>query len=134
MNKKMFNVKLIGIVFNPSEKKILIGKNRNDEYCSLVDGELRYDEELDFGLKRVIKDKTGYLVHNLGTIYANNKVNGENTDTLELYFLCELKEGQEKLGENVEEIMWINAEDFEKKTNKKIPKRLKEYLNNICGK
>ena len=133
MSETKFNVKIIGILFNPKERKILIGKNKGDEYFSFVDGELKYDEELDQGLKRVTKEKTGHVIHNLGTIYANNMIEGKNTDTLELYFLCEINGGEEKRGEDVEEIRWIKANEFEELSNQKLPTRLKEYITNICG-
>jgi ADP-ribose pyrophosphatase YjhB (NUDIX family) len=128
-----FNVKIIGILFDPKERKFLVGKNKGEEYFSFIDGELKYDEELDVGLKRVVIEKTGYEVHNLGTIFARNRIDNQDTDMLELYFLCELKEGEEILGEIVEEIRWIKDHEFEGLTNQKLPPRLKEYINNICG-
>lgn len=133
MDNLKFNIKVIGVLFNPQEKKILVGKNKGEKLFSFVDGKLKYDEELDQSLKRIIKEKTGYEVHNLGTIYANNRINGENTDSIELFFLCEIEQGKEKLGENVEEIRWIKAEEFEELSQRKLPKRLQEYLKNICG-
>ena len=127
-----YTVRLIGILFNPAEKKILVGRNEGEEHFSLVDGELKYDEDLDLGLKRVTKEKTGYNVHNLGTVFARNNI-VERPETLELYFLCEIKEGEETPGEKVEEIKWIKAEEFEDLSNQKLPSRLKEYISNICG-
>ncbi len=133
-NTTKFYVRLIGILFNPAERKILVGKNKEDEHFSFLDGELKYDEELDIGLKRVTKEKTGYEVHNLGAVFARNRINGENSETLELYFLCEPAEGQtHTLGEGVEEIKWIKAHEFEDLTNQKLPSRLKEYIINITG-
>jgi len=128
-----FNVKIIGILFDPKTRKFLIGKNKGEKYFSFVDGELKYDEELDVGLKRVILDKTGYRVHNLGTIFARNRINNQNTDILELYFLCEIKDGNQKLGEIVEEIRWIKAHEFKELTNKKLPSKLSEHIDHICG-
>jgi len=133
MEGTKFNVKIIGVLFNPAEKKVLVGKNKGDKHFSFVDGELKYDEELDLGLKRVIVEKTGYKVHNLGTIFARNRINNQNTNTMEIYFLCEVKEGKETPGKRVEEIKWIKAQEFEEIANQKIPSRLKEYLVNICG-
>ena len=133
MSGTKFSVKIIGILFDPKEKKILVGKNKGEEHFSFVDGELNYHEELDQGLKRVIKAKTGYQVHNLGTVFSDNKIEGEETDTLELYFLCEIKEKTQEQSENVEEMKWIKTEEFEELTNKKLHSRLQEYLKNITG-
>ena len=133
MEGTKFNVRVVGILFDPAEKKILVGKNKGEGHFSFVDGELKYEEELDLGLKRVATEKTGYVVHNLGVIFVNNRIGGENTDTLELYFLCEVKKGEEKPGEKVEELRWIKAEEFEDLSNRRLPSRLQEYIKNICG-
>ena len=128
-----FDVKIIGILFNPQEKKILVGRNKGENKFSFVDGELKYEEELDIGLKRVVKNKTGYEVHNLGVVFANNRVNGQNSKELELYFLCEVKGGNETPGNNTEELKWIKAHEYQDLTDKKLPRRLREYVQNICG-
>lgn len=122
-----FSVKVVGILFKPSERKILVGKNLNDKNFSFVEGELNYDEELDIGLKRITKEKTGYKIHNLGSIYAKNKIPGKK-DLLELYFLCEATEGKEKPGKNVQELKWIKPKQVEKILNQKLPTRLREYI------
>ena len=69
-----FKVKIIGILFSPLARKILIGKNKGEKNLSFLEGDLRYNEELDVGLKRVTKEKTGYIIHNLGAVYARNKL------------------------------------------------------------
>lgn len=132
MEKTKFYVKIVGILFNPSEKKILVGKNKEDEYFSFLESDLSEDEELDVGLKRATTEKTGYIIHNLGTIFARNKIKGDEK-TLEIYFLCEATEGEEKLAKQVEEIRWIKAKEFEELTNQKLPSRLKEYIFNIAN-
>jgi ADP-ribose pyrophosphatase YjhB (NUDIX family) len=125
-----FKVKIIGILFNPSARKILIGRNKGENDLSFLEGVLKYDEELDVGLKRVAKDKTGYKVHNLGAIYAENKL--KEKEELRLYFLCEATEGKEKLGKNVEEIKWIPPKEVTKFIKAKLPPRLKEYILNLA--
>jgi ADP-ribose pyrophosphatase YjhB (NUDIX family) len=121
-----FKVRTIGILFSPKARKILIGKNKGDNDLSFLEGELKYDEELDVCLKRVAKEKTGYTIHNLGAIYAENKL--KQKDVLQIYFLCEATEGKEKPGKNVEELKWINPKEIEKHLNKKLPTRLKGYI------
>ena len=93
---------------------------------------LNYDEDLDLELKRITKERTGYKVHNLGTVFAKNNI-ANDPETLELYFLCEATEGKEKRGTKIAELRWIKANEFEKLTNKKAPTRLKEYLFHIAG-
>ncbi len=125
--KNKFSVKIIGILFEPKSRKILLGKNHGDKNFSFLEGNLNQNEELDIGLKRVTKQKTGYKIHNLGAIYAKNKIKGKK-DLLELYFLCEATEGKEKHGPKVEKIIWVKPSEVEKKLKQKLPARLKEYI------
>jgi ADP-ribose pyrophosphatase YjhB (NUDIX family) len=128
--EQKFKVKIIGILFNPKAHKILIGKNKNDKSLSFLEGDLMQNEELDVGLKRTAKEKTGYSIHNLGAIYAENKL--KNKEILQIYFLCEATEGEEKPGKNVSELKWINPRDVENKLHKKLPARLKEYITSLA--
>ena len=124
-----FKVKIIGILFNPKARKILIGKNKDEKNLSFLEGELKYNEELDVGLKRVAKEKTGYKVHNLGAVYAENML--KNKDELRLYFLCETTEGKETPGPKVKELKWIPPKEVNKYIKEKLPTRLKGYILNL---
>jgi hypothetical protein len=124
-----FKVKIIGILFSPKVRKILVGKNNGEKDLSFLEGDLDYAEELDVGLKRVIREKTGYGAHNLGAIYAENKL--MEKDELRLYFLCEVTEGKEKPGKNVAELKWISPKEIGKFIKEKLPTRLKEYILNL---
>ena len=128
--KEKFTVKIYGIVFEPKSRKILIGKNFKDKKFSFVEGNLIYKEELDKCLKKVTKEKTGYIIHNLGAVYAQNKIKNKK-DILELYFLCEATEGKEKPGKNVSELKWISPKLVEKELKTKLPTRLKGYIINL---
>jgi hypothetical protein len=88
-----FKVKIVGVLFKPDRKEILVGKTFDDKVYTFLEGDLSYDEELDICLKRVAFEKTGYKIHNLGAIYAENKLKEKNE--LKLYFLCEATEGKE---------------------------------------
>lgn len=131
MQREKFYVKIVGIVFDPLKRRILIGKNKGDPEFSFVDGELNHNEELNSCLKRTIKEKTGYEISNLGSIFSGKSIDDNNE--LVIYFLCEVKNGQEKLGNNVEKIVWVKADEIEKLTNEKIPSRLYKYLKEIAG-
>jgi len=131
MEEQNFCIKIKGIIFNPSVKKILIGKRKGDEFYSFVDGELKDDEELNSSLKRIIQERTGYIVSNLGAVFAERSQ--KRDDRLNIYFLCEIKGGKEKLAEYVKEIKWIKANEIEKLINETLPKRLKEYVESIAS-
>ncbi|MEK6824007.1 MAG: NUDIX domain-containing protein [Nanoarchaeota archaeon] len=129
MKGEKFYVRIIGIVFDPNKKKILIGKNKKDKNYSFVDGKLNYGKDLNESLKKIIKEKTGYYISNLGSIFAGVKKKEE----LAIYFLCEIKEGREELGKGVKEIRWVKSDEIENLINEKLPKKLKEYIGNIAG-
>ncbi len=132
MNRIKFYVKIIGIVFDPNTRKILVGKRKNEDFWTFIDGELETEKELNNNLKKLTKEKTGFEVSNLGTIFADTSKNGDDNG-LSLYFLCEVKGGKENLAPHIEEIKWVKANEIESLTNSKLPSRLKEYLMNICG-
>jgi len=124
-----FRVRIIGILFNPSTRRILVGKNKGDKNLSFLEGDLKNNEELDIGLKRTAKEKTGYIIHNLGAVYAKNKLKDKNM--LQIYFLCEATEGKEKSGKKVAELRWIKPKEVEGKLHEKLPTRLREYILNL---
>jgi len=125
--KEKFSVKIIGITFDPKLRMILVGKNFKDKTYSFLEGELTNKEELDKCLKRVTKEKTGYKIHNLGAVYAENMIKN-NKELLKIYFLCEATEGKEKAGKNVENLKWIKPKSVEKELMISLPARLKEYI------
>ena len=129
MEQTKFNVILVGIIFKPETKEILIGKNQGDTEYSFLEGHLKQDEELDIGLKRITKEKTGYKIHNLGAVYAENMLNKK--DDLKIYFLCEATEGKEQKAEKVEELKWVKPSEVEEYLKTIFPAHLKEYINNL---
>lgn len=129
MEETNFYVKVVGIIFDPTTRRILVGKDNGDKMYSFLEGDLSNSEELDKCLKRTIKEKTGFTAHNLGAIYAENMLH--DPQKIKLHFLCEVREGQEKLGEGVEEIIWVKPSEVEEKIGVKLPSRLHEYVTNL---
>ncbi len=129
MSNEKFYVKIIGIVFDPNQRKILVGKNNGDKHYSFIDGELSYNEELNECLKKITKEKTGYDIINLGSVFAGIKKKEE----LSIYFLCEIKNGNVKPGKKVKEIKWVKAKEIENLINEKLPEKLWEYVKSIAG-
>ena len=112
-----FNVILLGVIFDPKTRKILIGRRENDphipELTWCFPGDfLNKEEDLDKSLKKRIKETTGYDVKNLGSIFT--KVSPEKKDFLLVYFLCEVFSGEEKPGKDFVELKWVSPEDVEK--------------------
>lgn len=125
----MFYIKIVGIIFDTTTRKILIGKNKGDNKYSFLEGNLTYKEELDNCLKRTVKEKTGYTVHNLGAVYSENCL--KDPKKVKMHFLCEKREGEEIPGENVEELKWVKPSEVEEYLKVELPSRLHEYVTNL---
>lgn len=134
MEDENFKVILLGVVFDPKTRKILIGKRENDphipelSWCFLGDF-LNYEKGLDKTLKEKIKEQTGYNVKNLGTIFS--KKYPEKKDFLAIYFLCEVFEGEEKAGGDIQELKWVAPNELENHFTTSFHSRLKEYIINL---
>ncbi len=133
-DKGIFLVILLGVVFNPKTKKILIGRRKNDSYIKELSwcfpgGRAKYGEELKEALKREIKKKTGLEVQSLGAVFA--KTYPEKKEFLSIYYLCEAVGGKEKAGEKFVEVKWVNPEELEKYFTTSFHPELKEYINNL---
>ena len=130
-----FHVILLGVVFDPEKRKILIGKRKKDpnlpELTWAFPGRMKinYDEEVEETLKKGIKEKTGLEVENLGAIWA--KTYPEKRKFLSIYFLCEKIGGGEKAGENFVELKWVSPDEIEDYFTTSFHPHLKEYLNNL---
>lgn len=129
MEADKFYIKIVGIIFSTSTRKVLIGKAKGDKNYSFLEGFLTQNEELDQCLKKTVTEKTGYKVHNLGAIYSENHL--QDKSKVKLHFLCEIKGGEEQKGENVEDIIWVKPSEVEEKLGVKLPSRLHEYITNL---
>ena len=129
-----FQVIVLGIIFNPKERKILIGKIENDPYFPKLiwtfrGGRLTPDGEINKTLKERIKAQTGLDVQNLGAVFS--KTYEEKRDLLAIYFLCEAFKGKLKAGEKLKTLKWVKAAELEKLFATSFHPRLREYLLHI---
>jgi ADP-ribose pyrophosphatase YjhB (NUDIX family) len=129
MEKELFYVKIVGIIFDTTTRKILVGRLNGDDHYSFIEGDLTHDEELDKCLKRTVKETTGFKIHNLGAIYAENIL--KKSDKLKLHFLCEIAEGELIPGGKITELIWVKPSEVEEKLGVELPSRLHEYITNL---
>lgn len=134
MEMDKFNVILLGVIFDPAKRKILIGRRENDPYIKELTwvfpgGSLNYEEDLDAALKKKIKEKTGLDVKNLGAIFA--KTYPEKKEFLSIYFLCEAIGGEEKAADDLVELKWVDPEEVEKHFTTSFHPHMKEYVLNL---
>ncbi len=133
-SQKTFNVLVLGVIFDPKTRKILIGRRENNpitpelKWC-FPGGRLSYGEDIDKILKEKIKQKTGLDVKNLGSIFANTYP--EKPEFLSIYFLCEVFGGEEKPADDLVELKWVSPEELEKHFTTSFHSRLKEYIMNL---
>jgi len=126
-----FNVILLGVIFDPKAKKILIGKREQDPYikelswCFPGGGAIK-GEDVDQTLKKSVKAKTGYDIKNLGAIFS--KTYPEKEDLLAVYFLTQVFEGEEKPGEDLTELKWVSPKELKNYFPTSFHKKLKQYL------
>jgi mutator protein MutT len=130
----VFRVVVLGIVFDPKEKKILIGKRKQDSYVpnltwAFPGGSPEYGETLEQTLLREIKEEANIEVANLGTIFA--RIPEEREELLLVYYLCEKTGGEEKPGDDFTEFKWVSPEELETHFTTSFHPSLKEYILNL---
>lgn len=133
-DRGVFLVNVLGIVFNPKTRKILIGKREKDPYVPKLGwcfpgGRPEYGKDMENELKREIKKKTGLNVESLGAIFA--RAVPEKKEFLLIYYLCEVTGGKEKSGEKFKEIKWVKPEELQKYFTTSFHPKLKEYILNL---
>ena len=126
-----FEVIVLGIIFNPQTKKILLGRRENDPeipeltWC-FPGGRLNFNKDIDEALKENILKKTGYKVKNLGSIFS--KTYPEKQEQIGIYFLTEAFEGEEKAGEDLVELKWVSPKEIENYFTTSFHRKLKKFL------
>ena len=134
MEDENFKVILLGVVLDPKTRKILIARKENDQTIPgltwfFPGPNANHNEDIDKTLKKDIKEKTGYNVKNLGTIFS--KTYPEKREVLAIYFLCEVFDGEEKAGKDIIELKWVAPEKLENYFTTSFHSRLKEYIMNL---
>ncbi len=129
--KDTFEVILLGIIFDPKTRKILIGRRENDPEIPRLtwgfpEGRLNTSEEMDKILKSRIKNKTGLTVKNLGAVFS--KTYPEKKDLVGIYFLCEAVSGKAIPGNDFKELKWVKPQELQNHFTTSFHPRLKEYI------
>ncbi len=130
----VFLVNVLGIVYNPKTKKILIGKRGNDPYIKTLSwcfpgGTPSYREDLEFYLKYEVKVKTGLDISIKELVFA--KTYPEKREFLSIYYLCEVLGGKEKAAEQFTEIKWVKPSDVQKYFTTSLHPKLLNYLKTL---
>lgn len=133
-DKGVFLVNVLGIVYNPKTRQILIGKRENDPYIKELSwvfpgGRPAYKEDLEFYLKHEVKIKTGLEIDVKKIIFA--KTYPEKREFLAIYYLCEVVGGEEKAGEKLVELKWVKPVDVQQYFTTSLHPKLLDYLKTL---
>lgn len=134
MEKNTFQTILVAVIYDPKEKKILIGKRENDPKINELtwcfpSGKPNHNQELETALNEKIKLKTGHEISNLGSIFI--RIAPEKRDQILIYYLCETIEGKTLPGDDLVELKWVSPEELEKYFTTSFHPNLKEYIMNL---
>ena len=135
LDKGVFLVNVLAIVYNPKTRQILIGKRRGDDsYIKEISwtfpgGRPAYGDDLEFYLKYNIKIKTGLDAEIKKIIFA--KTYTEKREFLAIYYLCEVIGGKEMAGEKFIEIKWVKPTDVQKYFTTSLHPKLLDYLKTL---
>lgn len=135
-----FHVIILGVIFDPKTRKILIGKRKEKdphipELTWIFPGgkiSRKAQEDLEEVLERKIKIETNLDVKNLGAIFS--RIPPEKKDLLIIYYLCEVVGGEENPFEkegDLSELKWVSPEELENYFTTSFHPRLKEYIINL---
>jgi len=133
-NKGVFLVNVLGIVYNPKNKMILIGRRENDPYIKELSwvfpgGRPGYDLNLEDYLRSEIKIKTGVEVRINKIFYA--KTYPEKREFLSIYYLCEVMGGTEQAGDKLVELKWVKPTEVKKYFTTSLSPKVFEFLESL---
>ena len=133
-DRGVFLVNVLGIIYNPETKKILIGKRNDDPFLKELSwgfpgGRPAYLEDLEYYLKFEIKKKTNLDAEIKELIFA--KTYPENREFLSIYYRCDIVGGEEKAGEFFVEIKWVAVDELQNYFTTSLHPTLLKYLKNL---
>jgi len=134
LDRGVFRVVMLGIIFDPKTRRILIGRREKDPYIKELSwvfpgGKLNHNETAEQGVIREMKEETGLKIADLGTIFS--KIPQEDNSLLLIYHLCEAIGGKEKPSGDLKELKWVSPDKLEKYFTTSFHPKLKEYILNL---
>ncbi|MDP2736617.1 MAG: NUDIX domain-containing protein [bacterium] len=133
-DKGVYLVNVLGIIYNPETKMILIGRRESDSNIkeltwSFPGGGPSYENDLEDSLKLEVKGKTGLDVEVKKVVFA--KTYPEKREFLSIYYLCESKGGNEQANGRFVEIKWVKPTEVKKYFTTSLHPVLFEYLKSL---
>ena len=134
-NRGVFLVNVLGIVYNPKTKKILIGKREKDPHIEQLSwvfpgGRPAYEHDLEHYLKHEIKKKTGLDVKDEKLIFA--KTYPEKREFLSIYYSCVVDTDKEPVpGDKLTELKWVKPTEVTKYFTTSLHDKVYKFLEEL---
>ena len=133
-DKGVFLVNVLGIIYNPKTKKILIGRREDDPYIKELTwffpgGRPGYKDDLEYYLKEEIKKKTNVDIKIKKVIFV--KTYPEKREFLSIYYLCEFIEGKEEAKEDLKEVKWVKPTEVKDYFTTSLHPKILEFLASL---
>ncbi|MBI4017022.1 MAG: NUDIX domain-containing protein [Candidatus Aenigmarchaeota archaeon] len=133
-DRGVYLVNVLGIVYDVRNNLILIGRREQDPHIKELSwcfpgGRPKYGEDLEEGLKREIRTKTGLDVRVNKLIFA--RAYPERKEFLSLFYECEVIGGELKAGELFVECKWIAPTAVSEYFTTSIHPKIMNYLRAI---
>lgn len=133
-DRGVYLVNVLGIVYNPKTKKILIGRRENDPHVkelewSFPGGRLHQDKTVEETLRHEVKVKTEVNVRVKNILLA--RIPEENKQFLLLYYYCETTNGKAQAGEKFMEVNWINPNEYKRYFKTSVHPEIRRFLEKL---
>jgi len=133
-DRGIFLVNVLAIIYDPENKKILVGHRENDPYIPAISwtfpgGRPAYDKDLEEYLKSEVKSKTGLEVEIRKMVFA--KTYPEKREFLSIYYHCDVVEGQARAGDTFTEVKWISPMDIKDYFTTSVHPVVENYLYDL---
>ncbi|MBW3000815.1 NUDIX domain-containing protein, partial [Candidatus Woesearchaeota archaeon] len=112
----------------------LIGKREKDPHIKKLTwcfpgGRPNYEEDLEVNLKYIIRTKTGLEADVKEIVFA--KTYPEKKEFLSIYYLVEPSRGEEKPGENINELKWVKPTEVKRYFTTSLHPKVLEFLKSL---
>lgn len=135
-DRGVFLVNVLGIVYDPNKKQILIGRREKDPYIKELSwvfpgGRPGYEKEMELEdyLKREVKKKTNLDVKDFRIVFS--KTYPEKREFLSIYYFCVLGEGEARPGESFVELKWVNPTEVKNYFTTSLHPKVYEFLEKL---
>ena len=125
-NRAKFTVGVFGIIFD-EQNRILLTHRRDYDLWNLPSGGLESREPPWEGVKREVKEETGFEVKVIKLVGVYSK---RDHNDLALSFLCKIIGGQATLNDEADQIEYFEVDKMPKNTIPKQVERIKDALQN----